>query len=62
MSYEERLRKLDLPSLYYRRARGDMIETYKYIHGVYKVGEMPFTLDNQSRTRGHSLQIESAGQ
>jgi len=29
LSYEERLRRLDLPTLTYRRFRGDAIETYK---------------------------------
>ena len=32
MSYPDRLRTLRLPSLVYRRARGDMIETYKFLH------------------------------
>jgi hypothetical protein len=32
-SYEERLRKLELPTLSYRRLRGDMIE----VHYVYKI-------------------------
>ena len=31
MSYEDRLRKLKLPSLVYRRLRGDMIEMYKLL-------------------------------
>ena len=31
--YEERLRKLKLPSLVYRRKRGKITQTYKYIHG-----------------------------
>ena len=35
MSYEERLRKLKLPMLKYRRLRGDMIETFKLVHGIY---------------------------
>ena len=34
--YEDRLRALKLPSLYYRRARGDMIEAYKFTHSIYK--------------------------
>ena len=34
--YEVRLRRLDLPSLVYRRTRGDAIEVYKYMHGIYK--------------------------
>ena len=29
LEYEERLKRMDLPSLRYRRARGDMIDTYK---------------------------------
>ena len=34
-SYEERLRKLDIPTLTYRRSRGGMMETYKIMKGVY---------------------------
>jgi hypothetical protein len=32
LTYEERLRKLKLPSLRYRRLRGDMIETFKIVN------------------------------
>jgi hypothetical protein len=35
LSYEEHLRKLELPTLSYRRLRGDMIEVYKIIQGHY---------------------------
>ena len=35
LSYENRLKKLKLPTLKYRRLRGDMIEVYKIIHGKY---------------------------
>ena len=34
-SYKERLESLQLPTLQFRRYRGDMIETYKIIHGIY---------------------------
>ena len=34
--YEDRLRTLKPPSLYYRRARGDMIEAYQFTHSIYK--------------------------
>ena len=35
MTYKERLKELNLPTLRFRRIRGDMIETYKIIHGIY---------------------------
>lgn len=35
MSYPERLKKLGLPTLSYRRIRGDMIETFKTMNGHY---------------------------
>ena len=35
LKYPERLRQLDLPTLAYRRNRGDMIVTYKLLSGLY---------------------------
>ena len=32
LDYTERLKKQNMPSLAYRRLRGDMIETYKHFH------------------------------
>ena len=32
LSYPERLKKLNLPTLAYRQLRGDMIETYAVIY------------------------------
>ena len=37
LRYEERLRILNLPTLEYRRNRGDAIEVFKYLHGKYTV-------------------------
>ena len=56
--YQERLKILKLPSLRYRRARGNMIETYKYLHGINKVSThfLPFSEDRC--TRGHSLKLK----
>ena len=33
LTYSERLQKLKLPSLNFRRVRGDMIELYKILNG-----------------------------
>ena len=59
LNYEERLRKLGLPTLAYRRARGDMIETYKILRGIYDedVCHDIFVLQEDQRTRGHSKKI-----
>ena len=35
MSYKERLEKLKMPTLNYRRQRGDMIETFKIANEIY---------------------------
>ena len=58
MSYSDRLRTLRLPSLVYRRARGDMIETYKFLHNVYDLNNEWLRRDPSTRTRGHSLKLE----
>ena len=51
--YANRLKKLALPSLSYRRKRGDMIEVYKYTHGLYKVSALPLEME-ENTTRGHN--------
>jgi len=35
MSYTDRLHRLKLPTLKYRRLRGDMIEVFKITHDIY---------------------------
>ena len=57
--YEERLKELKLPSLSYRRSRGDMIQTFKIVKGHYdqEVCGDTFTLRNGSSTRGHNWRI-----
>ena len=58
LSYEERLRELDLPSLEFRRIRGDMIETFKILTNIYDpiTTKDLFTV-NKASTRSHSLKI-----
>ncbi len=57
-SYEERLELLKLPTLKFRRLRGDMIETFKILNGIYdsKTTEGLFTM-NRNTTRGHSMKV-----
>jgi hypothetical protein len=61
MSYQERLAVLKLPSLEYRRARGDLIDTYKYIHGIYDTDRPDLQLHQGRNTRGHSLKLSKHG-
>jgi hypothetical protein len=35
MEYNERLKKLKMPTLKYRRMRGDMIEVFQIINDIY---------------------------
>ena len=61
LSYTDRLKKLKLPTLTYRRHRGDIIEAYKYIHGHYQVESSPLVLDDrQIIIRGHEYRIKKA--
>ena len=58
LSYEERLRKIKIPTLAYRRIRGDMIETYKIHTGKYDPEVSNFIkLREDSYTRGHKYKI-----
>ena len=57
LSYVQRLKRVGLPSMVYRRLRGDMIETYKFTHSLYATKDRLFTRDTQSITRGHSYKL-----
>ena len=60
LTYEERLKKMDLPSLAYRRVRGDAIELHKYLHGIYSVDSsdlLPLHESSSLSTRGHTLKL-----
>ena len=62
MPYSDRLRALKLPTLSYRRIRGDMIEAYKVLNGRYDNKVSKFvTLHHDvaplSTTRGHSKKL-----
>ena len=55
--YPERLSILKLPSLEHRRRRGDMIDLFKYVTGIYDASRPIFELAPNSNTRGHSKKL-----
>jgi len=58
--YKERLIQLQLPTLRYRRTRGDMIEVYKILTNKYDTNiNFSFEKHQDSRTRGHNLKLVS---
>ena len=59
LNYEERLKSLGLPSLEYRRLRGDMIEVYKILHENYDPSSTRslLTKADSTLTRGHDLKL-----
>ena len=63
LSYPERLQKLGLPTLAYRRARGEMIEVFKIISNIYDdkvtTNILTMRLNNSNMgLRGHDYTLE----
>ena len=60
LSYEDRLRELNILTLEYRRCRGRMIEVYKILNKYYdsKATEGLFEL-NERETRGNPYQLKT---
>ena len=56
LPYSDRLKRLRLPTLAYRRLRGDMIETYK-IFNTYDTAATLNLQRNSSTTRGHQYKL-----
>jgi hypothetical protein len=64
LQYEDRLKRMNLPTLAYRRLRGDVIEVFKYMHGIYTVDSthiLPCHNALGPITRGHSMKLEKRG-
>ena len=59
LSYPERLQKLMLPSLEFRRIRGDFIEVYKIVNNIYDqtTTNSLFSFNLNSITRSHSFKL-----
>ncbi len=61
LTYIERLKHLKLPTLVYRRFRGDMIETFKILTNKYDKSVTPkLDLIDSNRTRGNKLKFKGA--
>ena len=58
MPYEDRLKELALPSMEYRRKRGDMIQCYKIMKGLVRMEKKElFTMIPSNNTRGHNQRL-----
>ena len=59
LPYEERLKKVKLPSLEYRQIRGDMIQVFKIAQNYYDKASVEniFDFNKDSRLRGHNFKI-----
>ena len=59
LEYKERLKYLKLPSIKHRQTRGDLIETYKIIHGFdnLKANDFFKLAPQNSKTRNHTLKL-----
>jgi len=64
LQYEERLKLMKLPSLAYSRLRGDVIEVFKYMHGIHNVNctqTLPCHKAVGPVTRGHRVKLQKIG-
>ena len=58
LSYPEFLAALNLPTLLYRRIRGDLIETFKILSNIYDSRVTNFlSKSNFSTTRRHNIKL-----
>ena len=58
LMYEQRLEKMKLPSICYRRLRGDLIEVFKYTHNIYKLSDSLLELESRSNTSCHGYKLK----
>ena len=58
LSYSDRLKVLKIPSLSYRRFRGDIIQVYKLLHNLEDIPFTHFFERNENPTRGYALKLK----
>jgi ribonuclease P/MRP protein subunit RPP40 len=59
LDYPERLKRLNLPTLVFRRRRGDIIEMYKHFHNYDKVTLAPSFQPRSRLSRQHRFQLHT---
>ena len=57
-SYQESLEKTKFTNVKYRRFRGDAIQTYKILHGMYDIDSTHFFNNKNSSRRGHQFSVK----
>ena len=57
LPYDQRLHRLNLTTLEERRKRGDLIETYKILHGFENVDNGIFFTESTNTLRGNSAKL-----
>ena len=58
LTYKDRLIKLGLPTLRFRRVRGDLIELFKIVTGIYdKAASVDLKFSNVTITRGNRYKL-----
>ena len=61
LPYSDRLKICKIPTLHYRRIRGDMIETYKIVSGKYQPDVAPTLYKSSVHvTRGNNMRLEKS--
>ena len=55
LPYSERLKACQIPTLHYRRKRGDMIESYKIITGKYQGCVAPSLIKEDKSSSGDEI-------
>ena len=58
LTYEQRLEKMKLPSMCYRRQKGDLIKVFKYTYNIYKLSDSLLELETRTNTRDHSYKLK----
>ena len=59
LTYQERLQRLNIPTLSYRRVRGDLIEVFKLVTGKYDNDVAEGLLDINPRVSRPSQEVSN---